>query len=202
MNLCPQQIYIRAHLNVLRHHFKCSLFSPPRFSASKSMVHWINLSLLYAALTRQSPRVTADWICVIKDDKQNHLLVISICHRSVFAISGASLKNNSGSWMEGGGGLRTPRWLRHGGRGGETGARVKGSVWMWMSGYTIKMKEVKGGERPSLSRPSSHRLFWCPVSSNKQLHQLPFFSLGLGVGNASALGEKQPVMHLAHRSDI
>lgn len=52
----------------------------------------MHLSLLCAALTRRRPRVTADWICVIKDDKQNHLLVISICHRSAFAISGASLK--------------------------------------------------------------------------------------------------------------
>lgn len=37
---------------------------------------------------------------MIKDDKQNHLLVTSICHRSAFAISGASLKNNSELWME------------------------------------------------------------------------------------------------------
>lgn len=39
----------------------------------------------------------ADWICVIKDDKQNHLLVISICHHPAFAISRTSLKNNSES---------------------------------------------------------------------------------------------------------
>lgn len=56
---------------------------------------WINLSPLCVALTRQSSGFMADWICVIKDDKQNHLLVISICHRPAFAISRTSLKNNS-----------------------------------------------------------------------------------------------------------
>lgn len=61
---------------------------------------WINLSPLCVALTRQSSGFMADWICVIKDDKQNHLLVISICHRPAFAISRTSLKNNSESRRE------------------------------------------------------------------------------------------------------
>lgn len=143
MNFCTQQIYITAHLNKLRHRF--SLFSPHRFSVSKSMARWINLSLLCAALTRRSPRVTADWICVIKDDKQNHLLVISICLRSAFAPSAAHHSKTTAShgWKRGRG--WTPRWLRDGESGGERWAtgrseRVKGSVWMWMSEYTIKTK--------------------------------------------------------------
>lgn len=40
---------------------------------------------------------------MIKDDKQNHLLVISICHGTAFAISRASLKNISESSAGGGG---------------------------------------------------------------------------------------------------
>lgn len=39
---------------------------------------------------------------MIKDDKQNHLLVISICHGTAFAISRASLKNISESSARGG----------------------------------------------------------------------------------------------------
>lgn len=73
------------------------LSSAYTFSVSKSMMCRINLSLLCVALTRQSSGFMADWICVIKDDKQNHLLVISICHHPAFAISRTSLKNNSES---------------------------------------------------------------------------------------------------------
>lgn len=65
------------------------------------MACWINLSPLCVALTRQSSGFMADWICVIKDDKQNHLLVTSICHRPAFTISHTSLKNNSKSSREG-----------------------------------------------------------------------------------------------------
>lgn len=64
------------------------------------MACWINVSPLCVSLTRQSSGFMADWICVIKDDKQNHLLVTSICHRPAFAISRTSLKNNSKSLKE------------------------------------------------------------------------------------------------------
>lgn len=81
--------------------FKFSLlFCSYTFSASKSMACWINLSPLCVALTRQSLGFMADWICVIKDDKQNHLLVTPICHCLAFAISCTSLKSNSKLWRE------------------------------------------------------------------------------------------------------
>ena len=92
----------RADLNAKTPHLRLdpSLHKCLHISASESMACWINLSPLCVSLTRQSSGFMADWICVIKDDKQNHLLVTSICHRTAFAISRTSLKNNSKSWRE------------------------------------------------------------------------------------------------------
>lgn len=61
---------------------------------------------------------------MIKDDKQNHLLVISICHGTAFAISRTSLKNISKWWRRRG--LRTfDAWERL--RGEEASAEALGA---------------------------------------------------------------------------
>lgn len=148
----------------------------------------INLSLLCAALTRQSLGFMADWICVIKDDKQNHLLVTSICHRQAFAISHTSLKNNCKMW----------RASEKGGRGGpyaatsqgEAGGRVAKRLdgaretqaasvgkWLMERGQTQQEKVETDGEFLLLNcrccplLPSDCQLWQCCASSNQ--HTLP-----------------------------
>lgn len=165
--------------------FRPSLHKCLHISVSKSMACWINLSPLCVSLTRQSSGFMADWICVIKDDKQNHLLVTSICHHPAFAISRTSLKNNSKSWREreterGGAHTDTPYKERgrrkEGGRWGERRESwrdrevqewelegVSESKW----GSEGEETERKGdGERGERSKKKEEmEIFWCPSLS-------------------------------------
>lgn len=144
------------------------------FSASKSMMSWINLSPLCVALTRQSSDFMADWISVIKDDKQNHLLVISICHGTAFAISRTSLKNISDWW--GAGRVRTldawerlrgevtsadaPRCWR-GARSSEGGKQLVNEEALKRDGGGAEVKNNKQSWLPGgISGPTRR---WCPV---------------------------------------
>lgn len=162
--------------------FWCSLFSPNRFSVSNSMVRWINLSLLCAVWQDEAPasRLT-EFVWLKMTSKTICLSYPSVIAQRLPSAEHHSKTTASRGWRGWGRGWETERagemrWATR------RCKRVKRSVWMWMSGYTIKMKGVKGGECPSLSRTASLPVTdcfsrrKCPVSSNK-LHHFPFFSL-------------------------
>lgn len=75
--------------------FTFSLFSsqmPTHFSISKSMAHWINLSPLCVAMTRQSSDFMAEWISVIKETTSK---TICLSHPSVIAQRSPSAAHHS-----------------------------------------------------------------------------------------------------------